>query len=69
MLPLTGNAGTVETLFDDGDKVVMAILTGYELSEVESSVCYGLCDDSVSGIAVGFKICLRPRSQNSRRRV
>lgn len=33
----------------------MGILTGSELGEVGNSACYGLCVDSVSGIAVGFK--------------
>lgn len=54
-----GDAHVVGTEIDDVDKMEMVPSTGYELSEVENSVLYGLCDDPVSGIAVGFKRCLR----------
>ncbi len=69
MVFLTGDADVVEMEigFDDGDKV--EIVTGYELGAVGDGTYYGLCDESVSGIALVFKSCLQVRSQNCCRRV
>lgn len=64
MVLITGDADVVEMEigFDDGDKV--ETVTGYELGAVGDSTYYGLCDDSVSGIALVFKSYLQVRSQN-----